>query len=104
MKEIIDKYKIEADGVIGEVVIYLTEEENVPIYDLRVSELEKGTAVLMEQFGISEQFAAMCMQVELEEPDVKEKLVNVMKTAIVMRERERLEKIVQKHNEDKINN
>jgi archaeal flagellar protein FlaI len=49
MREIIDKYKIEADGVIGEVVIYLDENENVPIYDLRFSELEKGTAVLMEQ-------------------------------------------------------
>ena len=49
MREELEKYKINADGVVGEVVIYNDDNENVQIYDLTIPELEVGTSALMEE-------------------------------------------------------
>ncbi|MEM5792968.1 MAG: type II/IV secretion system ATPase subunit [Candidatus Aenigmatarchaeota archaeon] len=48
-EKILDQYELKVDKVIGEVKIIKKKEEFVPIYYLKLPQIEKGTSILMEQ-------------------------------------------------------
>ena len=48
-EKILDKYSILAERVRADIVIKITSKDFVPIYDVRMPKLEKGTNILLEE-------------------------------------------------------
>jgi archaeal flagellar protein FlaI len=50
-KELLETYGIEADGVQGLVEIYRSRNENVPVYELTLPELDVGTSAMLDEIS-----------------------------------------------------
>jgi archaeal flagellar protein FlaI len=48
-KTILEKYNINSDNVIGNVIIYESDQENVPMYDLKTPEIGSATEALLSE-------------------------------------------------------
>lgn len=96
--KIIDSYTVVADKVPAKVNIWDIEEENVPVYQIRVPEIAKATGAILED--LKDQLAGR-VPVDVEEATDPEK-IEILKQKFFLDARELIKKALPEQEENKI--